>query len=113
MKKYYKDILNDYVNEVSGSYDFVDFRGQHALSYNYDLEYLSIYKIEVLDQNKNFYYINDMPHERKDNSPYQDYAITEVFFQSMDEIVEYSSLGKNFFDNSSDTQFKKIRKYFE
>lgn len=113
MKQYYKDILRDYVYEVSGPYDFRDFRGQYALSYDYHLEYLGIYKIEVLDQNKNCYYINDMPHERKHNSPYKDYAITEVFFQSMEEIVEYGNLGKNFFDNSSDTQFRKIRKFFQ
>lgn len=113
MRKYYKDKLRDYVKEVNGTFYFSDFKGQYAFSYNCDLDCLALYKIEELEQNKGYYYINEFPYKRDGALYVHDYAITEIFFDGMEEIVERGKLGKNFFENSRETQFKKIRKFFQ
>ena len=81
MKKYYKNILNNYI-----------------------LEYISVYKIELLGISNGYYYINNHPYKLEDQDA-EAYHIKEYFIESGEHAAEI--LGKNFLNNSINTQFKK------
>ena len=109
MKKYYKNILNNYILECKGGADRHEIRGEFGYSYNYHLDYISVYKIENLGVNNGYYYINGYPH-KLENQDAEAYEIKEYFIQGGEHTAEI--LGKNFLNNSIDTQFRKIRAYF-
>lgn len=115
MKKEYKNILDNYIYTTKGKFDYYETRGSYGISWNSALDYVSIYKISVLDSKKGYYYINEEPHEinydEYNNKNINDYAIDTVFFQSKHEYFDI--LGSNFLYNSIDTQFKKVRNYFK
>ena len=91
MRKAHKTILNNYILENKGSNDIHYICGRYGFSYNSSLDYISVYKIEKSEK--------------------QGYEIQDYFFQGA-ENYKYI-LGKNFLNNSIDTQFKKIRSYFK
>lgn len=109
MKKEYKNILNDYIVEHKGAADRHELRGGFGYSYNDILDYISVYKIENLNIFNGYYYINNYPY-KLDNQDAESYDIKDYFFQGVNNYADV--LGKNFLNNSSDTQFKKIREYF-
>ena len=109
MKKYYKNILNNYILECKGGADRHEIRGAFGFSYNDILEYISVYKIELLGISNGYYYINNHPYKLEDQDA-EAYHIKEYFIESGEHAAEI--LGKNFLNNSIDTQFKKIRAYF-
>ena len=109
MKKEYKIILNDYILNSKGGADRHEIRGAFGYSYNYHLDYISVYKIENLGVNNGYYYINSYPHKLEDQDA-EAYEIKDYFFQGVEQYADI--LGKNFLNNSIDTQFKKIRAYF-
>lgn len=110
MKKEYKNILNDYILEHKGAADRHELRGGFGFSYNDILDYISVYKLEILEDNKNgYYYINHYPYKIEDPDA-ESYDIQDYFFEGVNNYADV--LGKNFLNNSSNTQFKKIREYF-
>lgn len=88
-----KQILNDYINECKGKYDYHYVVGSYGMSYNMGLDYFSIYHIVEDDREIKGYYIE------------------EAFFQGRHEYFEL--FGKNFLENTENTQMKKIRHYFK
>ena len=110
MKKEYKNILNDYILNSKGAADRHYIRGAFAFSYNYILDYISVYKIENLNINTGYYYINSYPYKLEDQDA-EAYEIKDYFFQGVENYADV--LGKNFINNSINTQFKKIRAYFK
>lgn len=109
MRKAHKTILNNYILENKGSNDIHYISGRYGFSYNSSLDYISVYKIEKSEK-QGYYYINNYPYELK-NEEAEGYEIQDYFFQGA-ENYKYI-LGKNFLNNSIDTQFKKIRSYFK
>ena len=47
MKKYYKNILNNYILECKGGADRHEIRGAFGYSYNYHLDYISVIKLKI------------------------------------------------------------------
>jgi len=110
MKKEYKNILEKYILNTKGGADRYHIRGGFAFSYNDILDYISVYKIENININNGYYYINNYPYKLEDQTA-AGYDIKDYFFQGVENYADI--LGKNFINNTLDTQFKKIRAYFK